>query len=407
MVPSLRVACACIGGLILVACGGPRSGPTEPAPKPAAGSLASTDANDPCAVVPGGDGGAGSPSQLIVLVRAPGNVGALALDDEWVYWIDGTHGLARTSKRAGGAVSSLTSMGAGAACCGVLAVDAAHVYWAIDPEGGPKGLRRTSKAPPPVPAENKADVPVDPSSPACLAADADAVYWLRLKRSDDWAWGGSIVRASKSGGAQKILALIETPGFGCITVDSSNLYLAAVNEHRGEAAVRSVPKTGGPEKTIASMVGPGVFLQVDDENVYWADAGGIVRARKTGGARSVLTEKPRRSRSTTTSSTGRAEEVGARHSRTAVSSGSPSRWQLLLQSRRYRAGSSAARTSLLPAAPRLPRGARQSTCVTSCGPTWAAALARSDGRSSARRLQWRCPLSRHQAGRSADSMNSG
>jgi hypothetical protein len=294
MVSSLRVACACNVGLILVACGGPKSGPTEPTPKPAAGSLATLDADDHHTVVPVGDGGAGSPSQPTVLVRAPGNVGALALDDEWVYWIDGTHGLARTSKRAGGAVSSLTLIGAGSACCGVLAVDAANVYWAIDSGASPKGLRRTSKAPEPVPAEHKADVSVDPSSPACLAADADAVYWLRLKHSDDWARGGSVVRAAKRGGAQKVLAPIETPGFGCIAVDSSNLYLAAANEHHGEGAVRSVPKTGGPEKTIASLVGPGVFLQVDDEHVYWADAGGIVRARKTGGARSILTETPKR-----------------------------------------------------------------------------------------------------------------
>jgi hypothetical protein len=245
-------------------------------------------------VVAVGDAGAGSPSQPTELVRAPGNLGALALDDEWVYWIDGTHGLARTSKRAGGAVSSLALIGAGSACCGVLAVDAAHVYWAIVSEDLPKGLRRTSKTPEPVPAENKADASIDPASPACLAVDADAIYWLRLKHGDDWARGGSVVRASKTGRAQKILAPIETPGLGCIAIDSSNLYLAAVNEHRREAAVRSVPKTGGPEKTIASMVGPGGGLQVDDEHVYWADAGGIVRARKTGGARSILTERPKR-----------------------------------------------------------------------------------------------------------------
>jgi hypothetical protein len=255
---------------------------------------ADVDAGDHGAVVAVADGGAGSPSQPTMLVQAPGNVGALALDDDWVYWIDGTHGLARTSKRAGGAVTSLRALGAGPTCCGFLAVDAASVYWAVDSEGLPKGLRRTSKAPPPVPAEDKPDVLVDPSPPACVAVDGDAIYWLRLKHGDDWGRGGWIVRASKRGGPQKIMGSIETPGFGCLAVDSSNLYLAAVNEARREAAVRSVPKAGGREKTIASMVGPGGGLKVDDEHVYWMDAGGIVRARKTGGARSIVTEKPRR-----------------------------------------------------------------------------------------------------------------
>jgi hypothetical protein len=251
-------------------------------------------------VVPVADGGAvadaraDSPSQPTVFVRTPGNLGVLVLDDDWVYWIDTTHGLARTSKRAGGAVSSLQSIGAEPACCGMLAMDQANVYWAIASEGSPKGLRRTSKAPPPLPADNTADAPVDPASPACLAADADAIYWLRLKHGDDWGRGGSIVRASKTGGAQKILGQIDTPSFGCIAVDSSNLYLTAVHEPRNDGALRAVPKTGGREKTIASLVGPAGSLRLDDDHVYWLDAGGIVRARKTGGARSVLTEKPRR-----------------------------------------------------------------------------------------------------------------
>jgi len=299
MVRALRVGCAgLVGlvGLVLAACGGPTSGPTEPTPKPPAEPVARVDAEVPRAApsVGPGAGGAGSPAQPGVLAGAPGNVGALALDDEWVYWIDGTHGLARTAKRGGGAVATLASVGAGSACCGLVAVDAANVYWAIDAEASPKALRRTSKAPP-ASADRAAEVSVDPSSPACLVADADAVYWLRLAHGNDWARGGAIVRAAKRGdAAPKILASIATPGFGCITVDASTLYLAAVDERRGTAAIHAVAKTGGREQTIASLAGAGLFLHVDNDHVYWVDGDGLVRARKTGGARAILTAMPGR-----------------------------------------------------------------------------------------------------------------
>ena len=217
-----------------------------------------------------------------MLARTPKSSGALALDEDWVYWIDQVHGLARVSKRAGGTVHSLALPSGGIECCGLVALDAADVYWTVGAESTYAGLLRTHKDAGRGLASEESAVAVDRAQPACLAVDANALYWMRLQRADAGALGGAAVRSPKGGGAPKVLAEVASPGFGCVALDASHVYWASVNEFTGEGAIRAMPKAGGPAKTVAAVTGPALYIQADQENVYWAE-GAMMRAPKAGG----------------------------------------------------------------------------------------------------------------------------
>jgi hypothetical protein len=270
-------SCVLVAALASCQTPGPAFAPLPPSAPSTAATIAATAPSVPPIAV---EAPAGAPP-LIVLAPAPGNAGAVAVDDTWVYWIDQEHGLARVSKRDGGTPTSLARPPVRAQAFGLLALDGTDVYWTLDTDGEhgiwriPKDARLPASDPKPFLSSGASDV-------GCLAVDADAVYWMQVK-GPSWALGGSIRRAGKDGRAAPVIATYDTPGFGCLALDDARLYWLSYSERRqGGGTVKAVPKRGGSTRNLAAVVAPPIYLKVDRDSLYWVEAESIMRASKDG-----------------------------------------------------------------------------------------------------------------------------
>jgi hypothetical protein len=90
----------------------------------------------------------------------------------------------------------------------------------------------------------------------------------------------------KQGGAETILYPQNQDCSNCVlsvAVDDTSVYFGSMNAAQA-LVIMSVPKTGGPAKSIVSTVGYPGELAVDATNVYWyRQEAGVERAPKAGG----------------------------------------------------------------------------------------------------------------------------
>lgn len=124
---------------------------------------------------------------------------------------------------------------------------------------------------------------------AVLAVDSTNAYWVSL---------GDILKAPLAGGAATVL--VKNTGLGNVwglASDGKHLYWTDRNNYRSDdantGAVRRIPVTGGAIETIASgLRGRPWDIATDATHVYWVinaeKNGGVMRAAKTGGPASVV-----------------------------------------------------------------------------------------------------------------------
>jgi hypothetical protein len=172
---------------------------------------------------------------------------------------------------------------------GAVAVDDRHAYWldqgTPDDDYAAGAVMRVLKT-----GGDAERVAGDAGNLLALAVDEANVYWTR-------ADGTEVLRAPKAGGpAAPLLKGLKSPGG--VAVDAAFVYVA---ETAWQGRVVKAPKAGGEMVAIATDQHHPTEVLVDDDTVYWIDAGSssdgaVMKAPKAGGAPVVLADKLRRPR---------------------------------------------------------------------------------------------------------------
>jgi hypothetical protein len=199
---------------------------------------------------------------------------SIAVDGAAVYWAESEGSAVKKVPLAGGPVTVLV-----AACPSFpwgLALDADHVYAALDGGGG---ILRVAKAGGPF--DNVVVLSIDDQTQDLLA-DATHLYW-------DSASLNRVDVAALPSGATSTLATDDgaygVNGAG-LTMDATYVYWAS------GAAIKRVPKTGGPVVTVVTPAAAPVAFAVDATRAYWLADGAVWAAPLDGGATIKLASLP-------------------------------------------------------------------------------------------------------------------
>jgi hypothetical protein len=236
----------------------------------------------------------GGPSRAIA--SAPRGATSSATDNEYVYWTTATGAVSRAPK-AGGEAQVLVGAGApdGRQHTSRLSLDTEFIYWVNAQLRGPRSdargqVLRVAKFGGPVKV-----IAADQPGVADVVVDREHVFWatvdgvMRWSKTtetidrfvdagvpfpetfglalDDtylyWTDPSSVMRKPLIGGQPETVFASKQAG---MLLSGSCLYLVA------NSAVVRVPKSGGPETTLAKWEDPEVVtdLAVDDSGIYWA-----------------------------------------------------------------------------------------------------------------------------------------
>ena len=178
---------------------------------------------------------------------------AIAVDGEYVYVADRHAGTVIAVPCEGGDDDDYT-IAVGQHGTGALAVDDESVYWTTS-EGA---LRCAPKDGGPV-----VTLAERPGPAGALVVDRTGVYWLRGSSPK-----AAILRVAKEGGEPSVLASgLRTSGF--LAQDAGFIYWA--DPRKG--AVMRVPKAGGAPAAVVEGLDAPEALVVDGANVYWSETG--------------------------------------------------------------------------------------------------------------------------------------
>lgn len=165
---------------------------------------------------------------------------------------------------------------------GFLAIDADFVYWIDRGTDLPDPSKRLAKVWRVPKKGGIAKLLVgDLGWPRGLAVDAKRLYWAGFAE-------GKIYALDKEGGSLTALAEHENTPLD-VAIDDTDVYFLATP---GE--VRRVPKGGGPSTRVTGGLVRPRRLAVDAANVYWVDSGGtsaggaVMRCRKDGSGVTTL-----------------------------------------------------------------------------------------------------------------------
>jgi hypothetical protein len=193
-------------------------------------------------------------------------VGDLAIDDQYIYFVDGSDTIARVSKA--GATPTLLGEVPGIPIV-AMAIDDARIYFATLDDSSFVGTIHSM-------AKNGGPIKTLVSgiaTPFDLAVDGQFVYWAAVGTStdDDFLGDGSIGRANKGDGSDVInlASNLSTPLF--LTVDATHVYFSEVGSGRGNpsAGLRRVSLTGGTVLKLVDGVPVGP-MAVDSSAVYFS-----------------------------------------------------------------------------------------------------------------------------------------
>ncbi len=121
-----------------------------------------------------------------------------------------------------------------------------------------------------------------------IAVDDANVYWTAQGSPSA---GGAVLSAPKNGGAPVMLAAGMALPWG-IAVDDQNVYWAdqggAVDPSddglpQDVGSIQAVAKSGGPARTLASLLSIPKFVALDGDGIVWQDDSLVGRVAKTGG----------------------------------------------------------------------------------------------------------------------------
>jgi hypothetical protein len=216
-------------------------------------------------------------------------VGDLAIDDQYIYFVDGSDTIARVSKA--GATSTLLGEVPGIPIV-AMAIDDSRIYFAtLDDSSFVGTIHSMAKSGGPIKT-----LVSGIATPFDLAVDGQFVYWAAVGTStdDDFLGNGSIGRANKGDGSGVInlASNLSTPLF--LTVDATHVYFSEVGAGRGNpsAGLRRVSLTGGTVLKLVDGVPVGP-LAVDSSAVYFSSVNSgeslnISSMPKSGGTTRLL-----------------------------------------------------------------------------------------------------------------------
>jgi hypothetical protein len=201
---------------------------------------------------------------------------ALALDASHVYWTTwgdaGTGGTLKSAPTGGPPSTTLASNLSGPAA---VAVDAVNVYFTEGTAG------RVSKVP--LAGGTPVVLASDLAFPGAIAVDAQDIYWVENGTDGRPSPAGDtkIVSMPIGGGARTTLATagVRASGSDLTLVGDTVYWTFSVYETiEGKSVctlgkVLSVPKAGGPTKTLASGQDGPTAIVADPTAVYWTNAG--------------------------------------------------------------------------------------------------------------------------------------
>ena len=197
--------------------------------------------------------------------------GALAVDEQRLYWTDGSSVFACDKSNCTGSTINLAPTGATS-----MALYAGDVYWSsrdrMTSSGAGQVMRIDKNG-------GKAANLALGNAPHDVAVDADYVYWI-----EQAAPAFSVVRTPIAGGPSVQLAVTDPFEPMGIALDGGNVYFMT-----GDGKVLGVSKSGGPTTVLLSDIGwfP-LGLATDGTNVYVGAEAGLLRVPKSGGPSSCL-----------------------------------------------------------------------------------------------------------------------
>jgi hypothetical protein len=211
-------------------------------------------------------------------------VGDLATDDRYIYFIDGEDLIARVVKEGG--TPTLLGEVPGALIVS-MATDDARIYFTTwDDDSLTGSIYATTKDGGPVKALVRGL-----ATPFDLTVDSEFIYWVAVGTSagDGFLADGSIGRAAKVDGTGviKLASNLSLPV--SLAVDATNVYFGETGAGLGNssAGLRRVPLAGGPVGKLVDgiIVGP---VAVDSATVYYGTLTGsgtfeINSLQKNGG----------------------------------------------------------------------------------------------------------------------------
>lgn len=197
-------------------------------------------------------------------------VGDLATDDRYIYFIDGEDLIARVAKEGG--TPTLLGEVPGVLIVSMATDDARIYFTAWDDDSLTGSIYSIAKDRGPVKALVRGL-----ATPFDLTVDGQFVYWVAVGTSagDDFLADGSIGRASKADGSGvlKLASNLSLPV--SLALDATNVYFGETGAGLGNtnAGLRRVPLAGGTVAKLVDgiIVGPVV---VDSANVYYGSLTG-------------------------------------------------------------------------------------------------------------------------------------
>jgi len=282
-------ALACLVGVDALSCAGAPPPPPQPAEAPVpmafgdvdGGAPLETDASDAKAPPQGAATATPTGAPITILARNLHASAAVAVDQSAVYWVDEIGGeVVRAPKRGGLTMTLYGIAGGGEFVPGSsIAVDGGDVYWIADIERNKVHQSTLMRL------EKNGGKPTVIASSATrlqgLALDADGVYWVT---------GSAVMRAAKAGGAL-VQVLGNQTGANAVAVDDKDVFVTIGGTEAkqfADGAVVAAPKKGGAPRVLAGGSPHAANVQIDEKNVYWQAANGLMAIAKTGGSPSVL-----------------------------------------------------------------------------------------------------------------------
>ena len=221
---------------------------------------------------------------------------SIVADDIFIYWSNRGTNVNNEYPKHDGSIVKLAQLGGSPVVLvtdtnvDTLALDDEYVYW-IDNDT----IRRVPKA-----GGEPGVVAVDADSPQWLAVDANDVYWTTNE--------STVVKVSKQGGPSTTLVPpTDSLNFRRIAVDTTDVYCIDYGKGKSpfmDGGLWKVAKSGGPMTNVVSGLAAPWAVAVDHEAVYWSNTGNtspptneptgaIFKISKSGGAPVLLVDGQR------------------------------------------------------------------------------------------------------------------